>query len=74
MVSRLESIGYQLGDTHVENTSNKRLLLLIETDTAGSLNVGILNVQVACSCMIGQMRVFQFRENMSSIPEDILRV
>lgn len=48
--------------------------MIIETDTAGSLDVGILNVQVFCICIIlGQMTVFN-RRGMSSIPEDMLRI
>ena len=35
--------------THVQNTSYKRLLLLIETDTAGSLDIRIFNVQISCT-------------------------
>ena len=58
-------------DTHVQNTSHKRLLLLIETDTASSLDVCILNVQVACAFTCCQIREL---EHVSSIPEDMLRV
>ena len=57
--------------THVQNTSHKRLLLLIETDTASSLDVCILDVQISCAfvfCQIGE------HKDVSSIPEDMLRV
>ena len=35
--------------THVQDTSHKRLLLLVETDTAGSLDVRIFNIQISCA-------------------------
>lgn len=43
-------------DTHVENASHKRPLILIETDTASSLNIGIFNVQVSCAYIPCQIR------------------
>ena len=56
--------------THVQNTSHKGLLLLIETDTAGSLDVRIFNVQITCAFMLCQIRKLK---GMNSIPEDMLR-
>ena len=44
--------------THVQNASNEGPLLVIETDTAGSLNVGIFNIQVPCAYMLCQIRGF----------------
>lgn len=61
-------------DTHVENASHKRPLLLIETDTTSSLNIGIFNVQVSCAYILCQIRESKCRRNVSNIPEDMLRV
>ena len=48
--------------------------MIIETDTAGSLDVGILNVQVFCIWIIlGQMTVLN-RRGMRCIPDDMLRI
>ena len=57
--------------THVQNTSHKRLLLLIETDTASGLDVCIFDVQISCTFKFCQIRELNY---VNSIPEDILRV
>lgn len=36
-------------DTHVEDTSYESPLVVIETDTAGSLDVCVFNVQISCA-------------------------
>lgn len=61
-------------DTYIENASHKRPLILIETDTAGSLNIGVFNVQVSCAYIPCQIRECKCRRNVSDIPEDMLRV
>ena len=57
--------------THVQNASHERLLLLIETDSASSLDVCVFDVQISCAFMLCQIKELK---RVSSIPEDMLRV
>ena len=60
-------------DTHIQHTSYKRFLVLIETDTASSFYVGVFNVEISCSYMALQLRVWNGCDDERNIPEDMLR-